>query len=135
MNKSKFKKLKQVLIGIYTATFMINKFKVLLLDDMILIVALKTCVIHQHSNQQKILFSVQKTTVKKFLECLTIQKTIFSWTSDFKENSLLSFSIKISWTILRLMYSASCMILEYYLIALTKKLKIETIFKFECEKI
>ena len=32
MNKSKFKKLKQVLIGIYTATFMINKFKVLLLD-------------------------------------------------------------------------------------------------------
>ena len=60
--------------------------------------------------------------MKRFLEWQTVQKTSFSWASDIKENSLSSFPIKMSSTILTFMYFPSCMILGYYLITLSKKI-------------
>ena len=69
----------------------------------------------------------QVNNCKKVFRMSDCSKKIFSWNSDIKENSLLSFFTKRSSTIQAFIYFSSSVVPG-------QQLEIETTFKFECEK-
>ena len=69
----------------------------------------------------------QVNNCKKVFRMSDCSKKIFSWNSDIKGNSLLSFFTKRSSTIQTFMYFSSSVVPG-------QQLEIETTFKFECEK-
>ena len=132
MKKLKLKKLKQVSMGIFTATSMSNKLKILLLDAILALDCRcnNVCyfyLLHQLFFQNKETGLCSLSNFKKIFRMSDRSKNdlfsfIFSHTDEFNNSSIHSFPILYDSRVLSNLF-------------IKKKLEIETTFKFEYGKI